>query len=428
MPASAPVASDRADVDLYFDVGGGEAVDAGAVCIRFQFKAMMNGGYMILGCLKDANFNIIRRLLIESQYFKLARSSIFRCQFRLKWRGNENRTQLQTAYVISLMASGGNADAAELEFVAIDPPSWFLNAGDASGRVYRGRVSEVIKAVVAQYAPNIVLDVSETVDSTNNMFWMMGMDPKTFISSLLDWSCSLTRNKTQWIVAMDDTLMQIKAQDEIPSRNIGFYVGPHGGAAAPTVREWQILADNALSIVNSKLITQGMSTVSGQYLDKVADVDETKVVVKDSNTSKKYKARTTVNKAFTKPPDGGPPRVGWTNVGAVPEVYSAGEIGRSYSDYIDGRARALWLNMANMIMRCRLRVLGHGIFFGGVGLGVDTITVQWFDIDGQPFFLAGNWIVYGFDHYYRPGSWVTDIYCARLDYNAAGTAVPPQDA
>lgn len=425
MVASSPTATDAASVDIYFDIGGGEVVDVGSICDKFRFKAMMNGGYMIMGRLKDANFNIMRRLLIESQYFELARSSIFRCKFRLKWVKGNNQTVIQTAYVISLHATGGNADSADLEFVAIDPPSWYLNTGKASGKAYRGKVSDILAAVIAEYAPTISLDISETVDSTHNTFWMMGMDPKTFISSIVDWSCSLTRNKTQWIIAMDDTNMQIKAQDEIPSENVAFYTGANAGQSPPNIRQWEILADNALSVVNTKMLTQGISATSGQYLDKVTDIDESKVFAKDSTTTGKYKARTTARKSFTKPPDAGPPRAGWTTIPAIPEVYSAGEIGKLYSEYIDGRPRAMWLNMLNMIMRCRLRVIGHGVFYSGVGLGTNTITVQWFDADRKPFFLSGNWIVYGFDHIYQTSNWTTDVYCARIDHDATATAVPP---
>lgn len=427
MPASKqPVKTDRADVDLYFDVGGGDSIDCGQICVRFQFKAMMNGGYVIMGRLIDSHFNIIKRLLIEQEYFKKARSQIFRCQFRLKWRGTEdNQTYLQSAHIIALQATGGSADAAEIEFIGVDPPSWYLNAGDASGAAYKGSVSDVIAQVVSEYAPNVTLEHSETDDSKDNRWWMMGMDPKSFIQSLLDWSCALTKNKTQWIVAMDDTYMQIMAQDEMPSENVAFYTGANMGKRAGDIREWELVADNALSIVNAKLVTQGVSTVSGQWLDM--DTEPDKCVVKDSNTDKKYKASTSSKKSFTKPPDGGPPDIGFTAITSVPEVGSAGDIGKKYSDYIDGRPRAMFLNMANMVMRCRFRVIGHGVYYGGIGLGVNTITVQWMDADGVPFFLSGNWIVYGFDHIYLEGEWTTDVYCARLDYDAAAVAVPGAD-
>lgn len=423
--AKSPVATDRADIDLYFDLGG-EAIDAGKICVQFKFRAMMNGGYLIAGKLKDANFNIIRKLLVEVEYLKRARSQVFRCQFRLKW-GAENQTLLQTAYIISLHGTGGIADSADLEFVGIDPPSWFLNIGDGSGAAYRGKVSEVLTQVVQQYAPTITLDVSETIDSPHNRFWMMGQDPKTFISSLLDWSSSITRNKTQWIVANDDTFMQIKEQADIPSENVAFYVGPNRGPTGGSIRTWELIADNALSTTNTKVITNGMSVISGQYLDKESDPGEDKVVVKDKNTGRKYKAKTSAGKAFTKPGDSDPPNVGFTQVSSVPEVYSAGELGVAYEKYVDGRARAMWLNMTNMVMRCVFKVIGHGVFYSGIGLGTNTFTVQWIDIDGKPFFLAGNWIVYGFEHNYKPGDWTTDVYGARFDFDAAAQAVPVAD-
>lgn len=425
--AKKPVATDSPDIDLYFDLGG-DAVDAGRLCVQFKFRAMMNGGYLIAGKLKDANFNIIKRFLIEVEYLKKSRARVFRCQFRLKWGTGENRTLLQSAHIISLHATGGTADSADLEFIGIDPPSWYLNIGDGSGGVYKGRISEVLQKVVQDYAPNITLDVSETIDSPHNMFWMMGMDPKTFISSLLDWSSSLTRNKTQWIIANDDTFLQIKEQADVPSQNIGFYVGPTRGADGGSIRHWELVADNALSTTNTKVITNGMSAISGQYLDKESDPGEEKVIVKDKNTSKKYKAKTSATKAFTKPGDSAPPDVGFTQVNSVPEVYSGGELGVQYEKYIDGRARALWLNMTNMVMRCVFRVIGHGVYYSGIGLGTDTFTVQWLDIDGKPFFLSGNWIVYGFEHNYKPGDWTTDVYGARFDFDSAAKPVPEGDA
>lgn len=418
-----PVSTDRADVDLYFDVGGGDAVDASGICTQFKFRAMMNGGYLIYGKLKDANFSVVRKLLIDAEYFKKSRSQIFRCQFRIKWSGSDNQTTYQSAYIISMRGLIDTADSADLEFVAIDPPSWYLNTGDCFNGAFKGKVSQVIEQVISRYAPDIVVNVSETADSQHNYHYMMGMDPKTFITSLIDWSSSLTNKRTQWIIAMDDTYMQIQEQAELPSKNVGFYVGPHAGRDAPTIRQTELLANNALSATNTKIITNGISAVSGQYLDVTSDFDESRVVVKDSNTSNKYKAKVGPDRAFTKPGDGGPPTTGYTQIQSIPEL-SGGELGIPYEQYIDGRARSLWLNMTNMVMRCRFRVIGHGVFSSGIGLGVDTITVQWLDAEFEPYFLSGNWIVYGFEHIYALSNWVTDIYCARFDYDAAAKAVP----
>lgn len=423
MAKLAPVATDRAEVELIFDLGGKE-VDVGIICTGFRFRAMVNGGYMISGRLADANFNITKKLLIDAEYLLRARSNVFRCRFRLKWPGADNATVLQTAHITSLRATGTDADKADLEFMGIDPPSWFLNTGDSSGRAYRGKVSSVISQVIADYAPGITATVSETTDSDANTFWMMRMDPKTFITSLMDWSSSLTRNKTQWFIGVNNNTMYVKEQADIKSENVGFYMGPHGGKEAAVIRQWELLGENAMSIMNSKLVTQGISAVSGQFVDRVTDAAQAIAYVKDSNTPKKYKAKVDASKSYTAPPDGGPQRVGWTVVPAIPELYSAGDIGRRYSDYLDGRARALWLHVINMTMRCRFRTIGHGTYSSSLGLGTNTVTVQWLDVDGKPFLLSGNWIVYGFEHIYVTSMWQTDIYCARLDHDAVAVPVP----
>lgn len=426
MPASSPISSARPRIDLYLDIVGTD-VDSGNVgrdCVEFDWKGMMNGGYMVHARLNDANYNILKKFLIELEYFRKARSTVFRATFRLRWPDTDNQTPWQVAYVISLHAEGATADLGTLRFTAIDPPSWHLNAGDASGKVYRGKTSDAIKQVVQDYAPGIGLDITSTTDSDRNQWWMMRQDPKTFISSMLDWSCSLTPRQTQWIVSMDGTDMRIKEQAEISSDNVGFYRGPHRNTAEPHVQNWEVLADNALSLVNTKLVTQGISAISGQYLDRITDAGEQKLFVKDARTPNKYKARASVEKAFTKPPDAGPPRVGWTAIHGIPEVYSAGDLGKKYDEYIDGRPRAMWLNMANMVQRVRFSVLGHGIYYNCEGLGTNTITIQWLDIDNNPFFLAGNWIIYGFWHQFRPAIWLTHLYCARFDWDAAAIAVP----
>lgn len=416
-----PVATDSAAVEMFFEING-QSIDVGITCTSFRFKAMMNGGYTISGRLKDANFNILKKLVVDTEYFELARSNVFICRFRLKWVNGDGQQQFQTAHIITLNASGRDADSADFEFTGIDPPSWYLNTGDASGRVFKGRMCDVVRQVINQYAPRISVEVSETTDSPQMRYWMMGQDPKTFLASLIDWSSSITRNRTQWVVSMDDTYLQIKEQADMVSRNVAFYVGPHCGGDSPTIREWQLIANNALSISNTKLITHGISSVSGQYLDRITSSD--KVTVTDTNTQNKYKAKIGGDRGFAKPPDGSPPSVGFTRISSVPEMYSAGEIGLKYGDYIDGRARGMWLNMANIVTRCRFRVIGHGVFYSCIGLGADTITIQWLDVNGNQFFLSGNWIVYGFEQIYWNNNWVTDVYAARQDYDAAAKPVP----
>jgi hypothetical protein len=56
-------------------------------------------------------------------------------------------------------------------------------------------------------------------------------------------------------------------------------------------------------------------------------------------------------------------------------------------------------------------------------LGVSKLKILWKDPDDKDYFLDGDWLVYGFHHIVTPGHWYTDVYCARLDYDALGKPI-----
>lgn len=434
---SIPKAIAKPQITLIFafdsPIPGLDGKDVGKMVSNFEFKGMVNGGYVIRGTLVDPNFNILNRL-VDSGYFTETRTKPVSVIFQIRW-GNKTETQFpetatkerQIAYLLSLKAAGDSADSGLLEFIAMDPPSWFLNMGDGNGGVYKGRVSDAIKQVVEEYAPKVKLDIGRTIDSEEGKWWMMRQDPKSFISSLFDWSASITQKQTQWVFAPDGFDLVIKEQAQLQSKQRGFYrfleQEDHD-----TIRNWEFLADNALSVVESKLITQGLSAVSGQYLDRITDEKEEKVFVKDSRTPNKKIARIKKDQGFTKPSDADPQKVGWTSVTAIPEIYSAGDLGLQYDEYIDGRPRAMWLNLVNALMRVKLECVGHGEWSSCEGLGSDTIFVKWTsgqtDTGNKPFWwMTGNWLVYGFHHRMNRGFWFTDLYVARFDHDAEAKKV-----
>jgi len=47
----------------------------------------------------------------------------------------------------------------------------------------------------------------------------------------------------------------------------------------------------------------------------------------------------------------------------------------------------------------------------------------WRDADNSPYFLDGDWLVYGFHHIVTRGHWYTDVFCARLDYDSSAVKV-----
>lgn len=424
-----PKSRARPQVKVTFELGGLAGKDFGHLFSSLEFRGMVNGGYIVRIKLFDAHYNLLTRL-IEEGYFKEARTRPVVVTFQILSGSDgvypETATRPQTAIIMSLDTDGGPEDVGHLEFIAIDPPSWYLNIGDAGGDCFTGRVDQVIKKVVNTYAPSVSLEIGRTTDSELNKWWMMRQDPKTFISSMIDWSSAVTQKKTQWMLQMDGNRLIIKEQGALPSKQRAFY-RYFANNDIDTIQGISLKADNALSIVDAALVTSGSAAISGHYLDKVTDSDKEKVFVKDDNTQNKQIARVTDEQSFTKPEDTVDRAAGWTAIASVPEIYSAGDLGVDYDKYIDGRARAMWLNMTNALLRVKFKVLGHGEWSSTEGLGVDTMFVKWTAgrrSGGNDFWwITGNWLVYGFHHLVTRREWLTDLYCSRFDHDATAKMV-----
>jgi hypothetical protein len=408
--------------------------DLGPSLISLEMQAMANGGYTVRGRFSDVNFNIYNRL-IENDYFSDARMQPMKVQFKCKWSNQAKTPQSATTWIIGYIISmecmqPEMEDRNQIEFVIIDPPSWYLNVGDASGKCYTGNVGQVIRDVVTEYSPKdrLDLEISTTIDSKQGKWWMMRQDPKSFLSSLFDWSASITPTKTQWVFAPDNYSLVIKPQGLFTSEQRRYY-SFHRNKTSDPIKQVTVLTDNALSSVQTKLITQGLSTISGQYLDY--QTSQQNVEVGDSNTTQKKTARVKKNRSFQKPEGG--ESVGYTSVMTVPEIGSAGDMGLPYKDYIDGRPRSMFLNLINSLMRAKVTVIGDGEWTGCRGLGIDTIFLDWVrasrngeegKIADLRHWYTGSWLVYGYCHKITNKSWTTDLYCARYDQNSESVKVP----
>lgn len=407
--------------------------DIGHMFEKFEWKSFTNGGYVIRARVMDPYWNIIRDLATRS-YLKEGRKQPTRVVYEMIWPGTDEdaRTGKQLAYMTDLDAKGINAGGM-LEFIAVDPPSYWLNAGDSAGKVYTGKVSDVIKQVLQEYfvTPNGGGDaeVSESIDSKTNKWWMMRMDPKTFIASLIDWSASVTEQQTNWIVSSDGNIdhqptIWVKEQAARQTVNYGLYVMDVKTPTANDLFNFEFLADNFISVFQKQLITSGISATTGRYLDRKVDLPRKIVHVYDERTSNKKNVDIDPTRGFKKPGGGvgsaaQQPHEWSTAVMSVPQ-FNAGDLGVTYDKYIDGRARGMFLDMLNLVMRIKIRVTGEASkdLANSHNLGVSKLKLAWIDADNQPYFLDGDWLVYGFHHVMIRGSWVTNIYCARLDYDA----------
>lgn len=415
---------------------------------RFEWKSLVNNGYIIRGQVEDPYFQILDDVIEKSsEYLPTGRQydNPTLVVFKLAWN-NGNESKERVALVSDLHATGDAGFSGGFEFIAVDPISYYINSGKCSGKAYKGKVgtsSGVIYQVLQDYVPSdikgysVKFEVGDT-DDESNTYWMMRLDPKTFIASLLDWSSPFTKHKTSWIVAngQEEKILKIEIKEsytpdlKYPSTVQGsepqmiLTYGGVPGVKTPDIKKWELLTDNFISALDLKLITSGMSAISGEYWDKIVDKDEKVVWVKDQNTENKVNPTFTDKEGFTKPKKDDR---GFTHVAAVPEVYSAGDIGYKYSRYIDGRARQKYMEMLNMVMRIRVTIRGEPRLFDSTELGRTKVTLRWLKPDEQgggtkPRFLDGDWMMYGWHHKLSQRGWETDVYLARLDWNAA--AVP----
>lgn len=407
--------------------------------LDFEFRTMLNGGEMVRVVVTDPYFTKFDQIM-GNDYFAFSRQATtgpVRLTSQLGWSGDKSLQLDEMIHVVVAMAPMGDGNEARIELLAVDYPSYYLTAGNAGGGSYLGNVQSVIKQIVAKYSHNAIgvrFDTT-TKDSKYNRWWEYRQDPKSLILSLLEWSTSVSEHQTKWLLWPDGDTLVIKEQadDESQQRAVYEWRG-YGGDVKGTgdIVEWEVLGDNALQLMQTQLVTAGMSAVSGAYYDpKQFEKDKEKVFVGDNNTGSKYKPIVPPDRGYTRPDPNADPLdhpVGWTMVPAIPE-FSAGDLGMRYDQYMDGRARGMYLSLSNTLERIRLRVVGHHIWAGSPGLGVDTLSIViTASVPDKPsYFIAGNWIVYGFHHIASRSGWDTDLYCYRLDYDAEAKSVGKKD-
>jgi hypothetical protein len=225
-----------------------------------------------------------------------------------------------------------------------------------------------------------------------------------------------------------ESTISIKEQAEIKSVQRATYTFNKKGSLN-TISSWELLTNNALSLVDTQLVTQGLSSTTGTYFDSTTDLNEIEVVVSDKTTANKIIPKTSPNQATSKPgldTENQSNSSGVTAIVSIPE-HNAGDLGIKYQSYIDGVARNYYLNLLRKLTQIKVTVIGHGEWTGCQGLGVDTVYLDWYDaVSFEPYFLGGNWQVQGYEHYVDSaiGAWQTDLYLSRSDWDAQGTKVP----
>ena len=393
-------------------------------------RGMANAGYVIEIEITDPEGAIMTSFIKEG-YFENSRTVPLEITFAYLTSPNkpdapQYGTERQVAIVVHTEYYTPQDDRTNISFIAIDPVSFYLNMGSAGGESYRGRLDEVISQVVKKYANYLTLKMDKTKDSSINRYWMMRQDPKTFISSMLEWSSSLNSTKTNWIVQADGYNMFINDQGSMISKKRGYYTR-FAESFNYSISSADTVANNALNLSTTKLVSPGSSAYYGEALDRVTDQEEIYTVAKDRNTEKKQYPKVRYDHSFLRPmddPDSKQPYIGMTHIMPIPE-YTSHDMGMDYKDYISGRARELYLQLLPSIFKAKIVVKGHGEYINTVGLGVDTIFIDWnktisTDDPDKDYYMSGTWIIYGFEHTFKSATWYTTLYIYRTDKNAEG--------
>lgn len=418
-----PVEQGGINVECVLKIENGLDLSRGVA--MFRWKSMINDGYSIYARIFDPNLSLFQQLTNE-KYLRDARRKPLRVSFKLKHITGGDQGKLETVERIAFMTNleakvpDGGQTAGFFEFIAIDPPTWYLNRGDADGSVWKGSVSDVIKNVISQYAPGIQIEISDTIDSSTNIWHMMRQDPKTFIMTLLDWSASVTNNKTNWVVASVDEKIIIKEQAELVGQDLGEYAANVDYPSALNIISWERQDNNYLTNIQTKIMTAGISAVSGLYCDNICPVTADDVLVFDENTPNKKNVRLNNDQGFIKPKE---VDIGWTMVRSIPED-SAGSVGIQYRKYIDGRARALYIGILDVLNRLKIKIHGSTKFDDSSLLGASTVYCTWTNSQYEPWTHNGNWMVYGFEHVFTPNKeWYTYLYINRKDVDASADII-----
>lgn len=273
------------------------------------------------------------------------------------------------------------------------------------------------------------ISVGDTDDNPDGRWYMMRLDPRTFIVSLMEWSASITKKKTPWIVQSQDDEFIIKEVAELKPPNskhpgVDFnkpqviVVNTNGnGLNEVKSNKIELINNSHLTVVQKNLFTAGISTVTGKYIDKKTMRDS--VITNDENTQNKLNASFDGKHGFDKPNKND--REWSTFIKAIPE-HNNGDVGQMYWDYLSGRARDYFMKMLYTVMRCRITVVGDPKYDDIKILGPTKINLDMNKMreDDTPelHMMGGEWMIYGFHHIVTNEDWETKLYLSRLDWNA----------
>jgi hypothetical protein len=425
---------DRPSVEFHVSIpaAGGKTVDdkkfeIGHFCYKFEWACFLNSGHRVTASFKDTYQNSLDRSMIRYLLEHGQKELGIDVECRI-WqdfnRAEDKKTALRKFKVLTMNSNilGGLTESV-LEFVCIDVASWALNQGICEGDAYKGNISTVIADVVAKRGKKhkLTVRVDETTDNNNNIWYDMRLDPKTFISSLLEWSSAVTKRKTPLVVCSQDLAFEcIEWASMTPTKTNGkkFEVATaQGGEKDISDRcELQFLSNNLLAPAATRLYVGKIATTTGLYIDpRDTRLSAEQRYAGDDTTQNKLLPKIAADQGFAQSNTESS-----TFIEPIPE-HNNGDLGIKYQDYIVGRARDWYNKMIYSTMRVKITTeVGDTDFDDIHACGRDTINLHMIGYDNIPYFLNGLWLLYGFKHMIDWEHWHTELMLSRLCHDATG--------
>jgi hypothetical protein len=417
-------ARDRHSIE--FKVAGKEI---GYYCNKFEWVCFINAGHRVTASFRDTHQDVLDDGMIKQLLAKAKTNEGIDVELRIHQdyhRKKGKKTEKRKFKVLTLNSNLlGSLTEATLEFVCIDKASWLLNRGKCDGKARQGNVSKVIKEIVGEYAQGISAEVDETTDDKNNYWWDLRLDPKTIISSMIEWSSSITNNKTPLVIHCQDDEFKCREWANLPPTKVNgkkFYVAKKVGE----IKEWtnrgelQILSNNLLSPSATRLYTGSISATTGLYIDKQnTQLDKRQQYADDKFTDQKLMPKVGADQSFTKSNS-----ESGTFIEPVPE-HNNGDVGLKYQDYAVGRARDWFIKTIYSTLRVKLTIEPGDTDFDSVyACGRDKINLEVLKLsDNKPYYINGNWMLYGFRHMCDWEHWKTELLLSRIDHDATGKGI-----
>jgi len=362
--------------------------------------------------------------------------------FRFYFTGGEYPETSTRSIELSIsrcsVRSRGDFSGMIIDFMAISTADYELSYAASSGKAYKGRISDVIKQVIGENT-SIQADITKTLDNKENYWYMMRQRPPRFIRQLMETGTMFTKSKTQMVYGVKQyapiekikPLISVVPQGEVKPKNLGTYRNPAFTQIISVGNE------DYFALMN-KISTGGISTLSGDYIDIKTDTKEIYCIAKDANTNEKILAGYPLEHGLKKQNDVVGFLKGTSYVDSPPELYSDGSTGFLFKDYIRNQITNTYLNHVHNLTHVRFEFNGIGIMDNTIGLGTDTIYIEFrrpaegsgtkpqdAALDGKPapfHYWTGNWTILGFEHVWNIDAklWTTLIDCARFttDTNA----------